>query len=959
MAIRSIAGIEINPPITFGAIYNFSLDMSPDGTTPASLTLNIINEDGKYPIENIPSGFLFPYEITIFNKFKIYMYLTSYSESISGKQKSLTLEFHDGSHILDRVQVVLMDVHVSSTFANGTIKPNIAVHLSTFPRKVLCDSCDLSYTRYIATKIEQRFIKSSIGLPVYNPVTGRSYGLVPPPIQGENVTGNNQLGGFILVGTEKFTKTKCDVPQIIYNLTDLKIAADRIGVDINIPDIFPGYTSESSDTLRNVLGDFCGKFGFSPWYNFFKLKPTIEYNDLKSNQTYEALVALKNEFVNFKSTSIQEPIITSIEDSEDRKGTNKQYTSLSARVNSEFKTSTVRNINYKTYFKAIKLAHLFNKESLGGRTEGQALISSFLSESAPVARTLYNLTLRDEGLSAEDSLSLCGFQMLYEFPSTEKANFLRDTQLIGSPEWTKMLQTIGAKDPITGAEDHTVYDLYVGNYWKERESVWLNWEKKVFDFAGKYFWNSVETPNEQKTCDNPYFSVDIDANLDPQGEKFFKGKIPGECNKSLPFKELLHSPAHKKSESPENFFPQGNFVRIHQRGDAVFSISPQLIGDLLSTRYTSVDEIDTSCGKLGNAKIDKRVSNPLENFKPIWLPIKGLHLQLLYQSIKGNPVLLASPLGDVLNKVITKDPSLKDLTLHLGLVPATKSIKKVLSISPIYESINPKELEINEKNTINSLAQNCPPNACSEDSNVNVNPFSSNNPCGCSSPSALNPFAVSNPSEKKHLTGPANFSTSPAFLITLKTVHGALSGRSFEIVFPYGTKINSDEYWQANYNERITKNEFHLGFSKSLNDFAPPGDVSEIKLIHEDVSSSVLRDMTTAVAYPQLIPLDLQSYFSGGLVSFTEYFNYLKGMSIAGTPKPRKTLSITCAGSEFGSLFQYMKFEYGFKGVKISLDSSEGIRYALSFESRPMERPNFFTTLFKDKMTLEKAQKGS
>lgn len=973
MAIRTIDEIEIRPPINFGSIYNFNLNINPT-TDSVSLSVNIVNERGIYPIETIPSGYLFPYEIIVFGQFRMFMYLTSHSEHISDKQKTLSLEFEDGSHILNRIKIVLMDIDVPSTSPDGQVLPYINQAERIFTKKVLCDSCEggANYTRYIGTKVDKRIIKSSIGGPIYNPLMGVSYPVVVPPVPGGNFVGNNQQGGFILLGTEEYVDSTCEVPKIIYNFQDLKIAASRIGVDINIPNYFQNYSIDTSDTLKNILQHFGGKFGIAPWYNFTKLKPTVEYTDLKTNTTYLALKRIKEEIKNLKSLSSNEPVVLSIEDTESKKGTYKQFVSLSARVSSEFKTEVQRELNYKTKYKAIKLSDLFTNAEMGGRTAEQVLISSYLNEADTVYRTLYNLTLRGRGTDREEILKVCGFTMLLSVePEERKKVFLAKTQNVTSTVWMNMLKSMGIKDPKTGKEDHTAYDLYIGNYSELQAMAWKNWEKKVFNFLGKHFLSTAVTTHNEKVCLDPYFSTVIEQQMTPPGEDFYKNKDEL-CPAGVSFKDMLKTPHHKKDSDITGLFSGKEFVRIYSRGDATFVPSPGFIGSFLQGRFNADPTVEIKkngfiintkyliewlCEKSTGLTVDKTVPHPFDNFKPAFIPLDLKSIHIIFNSIKNLPEYHIPGSKELealllMQKVVDKDPSVADLSLHLALVPSNETLKKIMSVSSIYYSENPKETKAEEREKLKAFqAEPCPPNKCELEKSPNSFPLLVDGPCPCPPMESLD-SEFTDPSKKKHEVGP-DVLLSPSFNIKFRKINGVIGGLTIPIVFPFGTSLKENEYWKANYNEKITKKAFLPGFSKVLNDLGPAGDVSEIKLTHEDVSSVIFKDFESDKASTSLL---LQSYFSGQLISFEEYFAYLKLMSDQGSLFPQKTLSISCAGSKFGSLFKYMNPSLGFKGVKISFDN-DGAKFSLDFESRPAKVPDIFMTLFKSKMNIEKSQK--
>ena len=80
-----------------------------DGTSPSTLTVNLIREDGVYDVASIEAslGYLRIYNISIGNGFNFVGYLTDYSIEKTPEQKLLTLEYTDLGADLDRYYVGL------------------------------------------------------------------------------------------------------------------------------------------------------------------------------------------------------------------------------------------------------------------------------------------------------------------------------------------------------------------------------------------------------------------------------------------------------------------------------------------------------------------------------------------------------------------------------------------------------------------------------------------------------------------------------------------------------------------------------------------------------------------------------------------------------------------------------------------------------------------------------------
>ena len=808
MAIRSFKDIKINLPREFGEIYSFDLSTSDQNVS--TLNISLIKEDGNYPpFESLSSGYLTPYEIEIFDNLTIYMYLIGYSESLSSNQKTLTLNFTDGSHILERVEVILMDQHVQSKDDLGNDKPNIAWFPKTFERKVVCDSCyPNDFTKEIKTKQDIRIIRSAIGI---KDSSGSSYLTLAQPAQGENVFGDSRNGGFILVGTEDYARTECDLRNVVFNFEDLKIAADRIGIKINIPSVFPNFTLDRGGSLKDILSNFCAKFGIIPVYDFRKLQPNIDYINLTINSTYLKIKELKEAIKDLKSTEKEEPVVIGLTDSESKQGTYKQFTSINAKVASEFKKSTVRDLNYLTAYQAIKLRHLFGSQDFGGRTEEQIMISSYLNEASPVYRDLYNLSLRDKGLLDEDALPALGFQPIYKIPDNEtaKTDFIDSTIGLFGSVFADVVKKYGAIDNFD--IDVSAFDVFIGTYDVHKKEKILAWEREIFNFLGKYFWNTTATAEEKNYCDNPFYSMRVKSEMDPPGSIIpknfaldgaeigaapsveFQNLLLQSRSKTqmspLPFGRVLFSPFSKNAELALDFFYQNfKFIRVYNRDSAAYSLDPKFLGKFLSNRYLSVQDLDEPNERHGNLALDTKNPSPFDNFQSHFIPLDYYSLTSFYNLIRDDPVFKESPLFLELQIRVVPEIFAVLPTLHLCVTPSCATISHILEVSSLFEDVNKKEMLAAQTNIVNNSVE-CPPNPCDADLDPNIDPFGLNNPCSCLVSSAVNPFETFSPSFKRYPTGVVNLSSCPAFFVKIKPINGALANRMFKVVFPFGTKI--------------------------------------------------------------------------------------------------------------------------------------------------------------------------
>ena len=178
------------------------------------------------------------------------MYLYSYEIGRTVGQKVATLNFLDGSFILDKIFVGLANRHYQAP------EPEPA----EFEVPMICLSCDGKTIKEIAPKKVSRKVVTN-----YKKVS------VGP------------TGGSIIVGQEQFTENECDIPDVSYNFTLLVEAISQANIKIEtLKDINPKYYQNYTGTLREVLSNWCADFGFT----FYWGNNSVIGIDLKSDIDY-------------------------------------------------------------------------------------------------------------------------------------------------------------------------------------------------------------------------------------------------------------------------------------------------------------------------------------------------------------------------------------------------------------------------------------------------------------------------------------------------------------------------------------------------------------------------------------------------------------------------------------------------------------------------------------------------
>lgn len=525
--------ITITPNLDqFGGVYSFDFQPSA-GETSSTLYINIVNQIGFYDVNFLKKAmsYLDGFRFDILGGdqaggLTLFAFLVGYSESISNQSKTIRLEFKDGAHILDRIYVALLNKEIQASSQNSVPE------LKTFSKKIFCETCDLlnEKERFSVKTLNQHRIINNASHPLSRAVFG------------ENIYGSPITGGVILVGRDKFTKTSCDMPDCDYNFTELKNAAAKIGVFINIPDLFPFYRVSDSGTLKEKLAHFCSKFGFGFRYDFSKNPRFGHYiypteTPVGNNNVYGKLEILKEFAKNFKSLNPKDPVVINIADEESIDSTEKRFTSLLVKKNGEYNEKT-KTVNYKAVLNPVKLKDVmkFNTQHSGFRSEEELISSSVVGKYSKVARVLYNVALSQSGKKPRNLIPL-GFLPLAQLKGDqEKIEYIKGKSVPVKAEVNKTMEKWHAffensklipdyveasKYPRRIKWNPEVFDVYIGVYSEENEKKYEKLETDVLKFLGKYYFNFI-TPNAVEPINHSSFvEGEITVKLTPESKSYF------------------------------------------------------------------------------------------------------------------------------------------------------------------------------------------------------------------------------------------------------------------------------------------------------------------------------------------------------------------------------------------------------------------------------------------------------
>tara|TARA_Y100000361_G_scaffold154211_1_gene178774 strand:- start:33 stop:3317 length:3285 start_codon:yes stop_codon:yes gene_type:complete len=211
------------------------------------------------------------------------MFLSSFETSTSVGDKLLHLTYSDGSVLLDRIFVGLIHEHFGVTKQKHGVPHQIEfvlkcptvknVQIDTVGQKSIsiptCSADEYQFT----TRRALRLLSSPTGDPL------KKYKIIRQSAQ------NIWSGGYIVVGTEEFTQSMCDIADVSYSFDDLISSVREFGISVDLRR-FPNrksnryYKKNYSGTLKDVLQNWGNDLGISFYWDFTSLAPTLVVVDL-------------------------------------------------------------------------------------------------------------------------------------------------------------------------------------------------------------------------------------------------------------------------------------------------------------------------------------------------------------------------------------------------------------------------------------------------------------------------------------------------------------------------------------------------------------------------------------------------------------------------------------------------------------------------------------------------------
>jgi len=490
MAYRKIEEIVVNGVSgeIFGAyIYGSNLELG-FSESPTKLTLNIVKEEGDF--ESFPNNLLSSYQIKVGSLTLSKMYLYSYEISRSVGQKVATLNFLDGSFILDKIFIGLVNRHGAT--GDGPLTP--------FEVPAICLTCDGSQLI---------------------PKTGSVFRKI---FSGLEIDVDPLRGGSIILGQEQFVEGACDIPDVAYNFTQLLDAITQAGIiNTNFVDINPKYYQSYVGSLREVLSNWCADFGYSFYWDLTQnglkaidLKIEVDFIDQIKN------IIKSNTNLEVDKTNENTLAIESFNESATLEGTVTQK--FISRYLKPFRTksSSTTSINSRS-FSCIKP----EKFNINQNDITRAVLGKY-SDNARTVFCMKNVTSQGKYI---------GLEQIYT-AETISAGQKNDNL------FTKAYDYGYSNDAITQFIDkNNGAQVLIAVYNPSAKEMYTEWESTVADMIGKYYQGDKEPNQETENCQPSYF-VQTNVEVNPASQVYTnKNKY------DLPFADAIIGPVNNEGVS--------------------------------------------------------------------------------------------------------------------------------------------------------------------------------------------------------------------------------------------------------------------------------------------------------------------------------------------------------------------------------------------------------------------------
>ncbi len=507
-----------------GQIFTVGANIGGNGQ-PTSIDVNVISKDGIYDISQSDLSAIKSVKIAIGEEGKglVFkkMYLISYNISNSSNAKVLHLNYKDHTIFFDKIFVGCINEHGNpdSLLPDGEEGKIIK---DFTPRKELSVKIPIQCMPCSKTDLDPNTGLKAIKVIDHKFLADTGYITNVHPTKG----------GVILLGTEEYKQSECELADVKYSFDELIHVLEKVGIEIKEDKTTKIKTLHNrgkshkrekySGTLKEVLNKWCGDLGFS-WYWDWDEEKIVGVDNLNPNID---ISNIKNKINNLNEDS--NIIVTSSDQSFSLEGTYVQeshsYIRKDARIEDGSQTS------YKgTTFVNIQINDLLDNAYFGGgRTTDELLISSALAKFNKDLRRIYNWFLVSSKTNNDFTTDSTSLEHL-GCNAYHKCNSDEAEILIGMDHGQGQMNTSFPNyKQVYGA----TADVYFVNYSKELLERWEAWESEVAGSIGKYYLTPKLAADGQQ-C-HPNYQRARKQTAEPKSEVF-----SSTSKTNLPFSAIL------------------------------------------------------------------------------------------------------------------------------------------------------------------------------------------------------------------------------------------------------------------------------------------------------------------------------------------------------------------------------------------------------------------------------------
>jgi len=583
------------------------------------------------------------YQVSIAGTLIPHLYLQKIEKNVAVSQRTLTLTFVDGSILLDKVYVGLINQHASNNdaeiydtaatnyFALSSVLSSLKISSSNFSvggwtRPTAVGPTDPAPPMGIP--IRSRLVNFNMALncePCYSQVINSINGLAGagrfPSFRtasydclriidyGRIVDVDHRYGGKIILGQEQFVQGAGDLPNVDYNFSELLLALAEAGIShAGFVDINPSYRKDYTGTLREVLNSWAADFGFMHFWDFLlsSTSPGVLKCIFLTSATSSTLAGLNSvKSVVLSPTPVDGIGFDNVNETEDMAGTKATNFQVYYKKPARPK-SYQRRIQYRQVYRPMEPWDLFPPSVNGGRSQKQFDISCALAKFNKNARTIYNVYFTD-CMARRDTKHL-GIRILEEISGPEMKDMLNED--FSCQQWEQIFDRYA-----TTAADLSVTKGYVAVYSRQEESKWESWEAAVAEMYGKYYIH--EEQNDYMNFCGVTEKWEKETQHQPQGIKI-KGNDFGD----LPFDNLVRShPQGRAVLSKVHGSFSNNFFNVVNDKDRMFTV------------FQRNAPWGTDATEFESAFIHSGVDH-LEKLVPTYIPLNGKSKLRFFDRIK-------------------------------------------------------------------------------------------------------------------------------------------------------------------------------------------------------------------------------------------------------------------------------------------------------------------------------------